>query len=326
MRRFLLSVLLCVTLVGVAACSGTSSEETTTSGARETGQVAETTAVTTEAPSDPGESSTTTTGAVVTTAANATTAAALQETRSLDYTVEGDTQLDVFAPLEPGPWPVVVVIPGSFQEKSAYEFLAKAIASEGAVVFNVGVRTENPFPAIEQVACSVRFARATAADHGGDATHITLVGHSGGAATGMVVALTGDEYARGCVATEATAEVDALVGYEAPFDWATQDYQKVNFTVLEETDPDQWEAINPYSHVGGNPDLVVRLIHGDDYSAFAWYEVPRAVSVEFHEVLLDTGYDTALILLEDADHGALLQEGSEVVEVAVEQALLAAHS
>ena len=314
MRRFLLSVLLCVALSGVAACSGSNSEETTTSAARETSQVAETTEVTTtEAPSDPGEPGTT------------TTVAALQVTRSLDYTVDGWSKLDVFAPTESGPWPVVVLIPGAFQHKSAYEFLAEEIASEGAVVFNVDVRTENPFPAIEKVACSVRFARAEAAAYGGDPTHITLVGHSGGAATGMVVALTGDEYARDCAVTDTTAELDALVGYEGPFDWATQDYQGVNFTVLEETDPDQWEAINPYSHLGGNPDLVVRLIHGDDADV-AWYEVPRAVSVEFDEVLLEAGYDTELILLQDADHGALLQAGSEVVKVAVEQALQPAHS
>jgi acetyl esterase/lipase len=172
-------------------------------------------------------------------------------------------------------------------------------------------------------ATAVRFARATAADYGGDDTEITLVGHSAGAATGMVVAMAGEDYARDCVVTDESAVLDALVGYEGPFDWATQDYQRINLVPLREEDPDQWEAINLYAHIGGNPDLVVRLIHGDDTDA-AWYEVPRAVSVEFSRALVEAGYDAELTLLEDADHGALLSHGSEVVDVTVQQALQSA--
>lgn len=43
----------------------------------------------------------------------------------------------------------------------------------------------------------------------------------------------------------------------------------------------------------------MRLIHGDDTDV-AWHEVPRAVSVEFSQALLEAGYDVELTLLEDA--------------------------
>ena len=191
------------------------------------------------------------------------------------------------------------------------------------MVFNVGVAMRPPFlhEATEQVACAVRFAKATAADHGGDATEITVVGHSAGAVTGMVVALTGDDcYAQDCVVTDETAVLDVLVGYKGPYDWTIHDYGEISPFPLGEEDPDKWEAINPYAHIGGNPDLVVRLTHRDDLNV-AWYETPRGVSVDLNQVLLEAGYDAELTLLEGASHSALLSRGSKAFDMAVQQVL-----
>jgi acetyl esterase/lipase len=245
----------------------------------------------------------------------------LAVTRSLDYGSDGSfRKIDVYAPSEPGPWPVALIIHGAFASKSDYDSLAEAIAAEGAVVFNVGVSMTPPFSeATREVACAVRFARATAPEHGGDPSHITLVGHSAGAAVGMVVAMSGDDYARDCLVTDASAPVDALVGYEGPLNWAHADYEMVNLVPLQDDDPDLWQALDPYTHIGGNPDLVVRLVHGDDADP-GWWEVPRAVSIEFEQALLEAGYDAELTLFEGADHDALLRPGSEVVDVIVQQA------
>jgi len=250
-------------------------------------------------------------------------APATSVTRDLGYTADGSRHLDVFTPGGPGPWPVVIIIGGAFTAKSEYAFLAEAIASDGAVVFDVGVSMYPPFEdATRQVACAVRFARATAGDYGGDASEIVLFGHSAGAAIGMVVAMAGDDYARDCVATDESALVDALVGYEGPYDWATTDYEMINLAPLREEDPDLWEAIDPHTHIGGNPDLVVRLVHGDDADG-RWYDVPLDVSVELHQALLEAGYDTELTIVAGADHDAVSVSRPEAVDI-VQQALRSA--
>ena len=248
-------------------------------------------------------------------------AAGMVVDESIVYTGDGFSRLDVYAPGEPGPWPVVVFVHGVSQDRSVVRPLAEAIASQGAVVFNVGASMHGQFTeTTRQVACGVRFARATAADYGGDVSSITLVGHSAGAAIGMVVALAGDDYARDCVVAEGSALVDVLVGYEGPFDWATTDYDLINLVQLREEDPDLWRAIDPYAHIGKNPDLVVRLVHGDDADV-AWYEIPRAVSIEFAQALRAAGYETDMTLLDDAHHGAVFIRGSEAWDLVAQEAL-----
>lgn len=241
-------------------------------------------------------------------------------TRSIDYSTVSRKQLDIYSPGGSVPLPVVLVVHGVSQGKGDLAALAGAISAEGAVVFNVDVTMSEPFDAaIEEVACSVRYAHAMAADYGGDPERLTLVGNSAGAVTGMIAALAGDDVAENCVVDEPAA-LDAIVGYEGPYDWATTSYGQVDVPAYESSDPDVWEAVNPYTHLGGNPDLVIRLIHGDDADA-AWYEVPRAVSVDFHEALADGAYDAEIRLVDGASHLAITRPGTEAFGITVDQAL-----
>ncbi len=103
---------------------------------------------------------------------------------------------------------MVVVVHGMLQGRSSCALFAEAIASQGAVVYNIGVPFTVPWGAgIECIACAVRFPRATAADYGGDPGRTTLVGNSAGAATGAVVALAGDDFDGDCVVRDASASL-----------------------------------------------------------------------------------------------------------------------
>ena len=241
---------------------------------------------------------------------------------------EVGTLLDVYTPSQPGPWPVVVVVHGANIGRVSFGPLSEAIASQGAVVYNIDVMftIRHQGVGIERIACAVRYARATASDYGGDPGLITLVGNSAGARAGAVVALAGDDFEGDCVVTEGSALLDALVGFEGAYDYMTTDYGKsFDFYSLKDEDPDLWEAINPYSHIGRNPELLVRLIHGNAEDV-ALYDVPLEVSMEFHQALVDAGYDIELIVVEGAHHTALLSRSSDAFALVVQQVMELARS
>ena len=141
--------------------------------------------------------------------------------------------------------------------------------------------------ALEDVACAVRFARTRASDYGGNPARVTLVGWSGGAAAGAWLALSRSHHPwlreTDCFA-EVSALPDAFVGIGGP-------YSKTEF--LKEEDPELWELVSPYAYIGSNPNLQVRLIHGEWDS-----NCPVEGAVEFHEALEAAGYDVTLTVLE----------------------------
>jgi acetyl esterase/lipase len=180
--------------------------------------------------------------------------------------------------------------------------------------------------AIEQIACAIRFARATAEDYGGNPNRITLIGNSAGASTGAVVALAGDDFEGDCVENDASALPDALVAFEGPYDYTMMAYSPViDHTFLKEEDLELWEAINPYSHIGRNPDLQVRLLHGEDEDVH-WYDIPPQASIDFYQALENAGYDVTLTVVDSTSHTALGNRDSEVFQIAIQQALEVAHS
>lgn len=253
----------------------------------------------------------------ITDAAAATEATNQVVTRDISFTTTGEL-LDVHAPGGSDLSPVVVVIPGANSPRSDSVLLVNALVAEGAVVFNVGVSIPGPTArATNHIACAMRFARTRAADYGGDPAKITMVAQSAGAALGIVVALAGNDDTEDCEVTDGSPLPDAFVGYEGAYDWTTRFYSDELYVPLN---PYGWDAIDPYAQIGENPDLVVRLIHGEDKSAQSW-EFDPSVSANFNQALLDAGYDTDLILLEGEEHTALERAGSQAIDVVVEQAL-----
>ena len=83
-------------------------------------------------------------------------------------------------------------------------------------------------------------------------------------------------------------------------------------------------SINPYSYIGGNPNLTVRLIHGIDNDDTV-FDVPPEVSTQFHETLTDAGYDADLTIIEGGTHGDITVPHSETFKVTVQQVMQVAN-
>jgi hypothetical protein len=220
-------------------------------------------------------------------------------------------KLDVYAPAEPGPWPVVVIMHYGFQNKDGpiYRGFAKDLAGRGVVVFvpqrRSQVATVTDYAANNGViiretqeswACSVRFARERAADYGGDPEHVTVFGDGGGA---LDTAFIGDDLQplweelasqRGapppqteCLAGEGSARVDAHI--------ACGGDRKV-YEILKDSDPDLWGMTSPFALIGRNPGLEVHLVHGESGNPT---NIERAR--EYQEALVGAGYNASLTLM-----------------------------
>jgi len=231
-------------------------------------------------------------------------------TASLQPDVPGQL-LDVYAPAVPGSWPVVVFVHGYRACKEGHEKLSRAIAQQGAVAYTIEWRIRLPVVAVnedgkgfremhETVACAIRFARATAAQYGGNPDRVTLVGFSAGAWIGGYLALVGDgvdqlwqefELQRGgppqqveSLVSGSSAHADAFVGIGGAYGLSES---------LKEEDPELWEVCSIDAHLGKNPDLMIRLLHGE------WDDtVPVEASVMFDSTLIEMGYDSELTQFE----------------------------
>lgn len=243
----------------------------------------------------------------------------LQEIRTLSYSSPGSVlrTMEVMAPDQAGAWPVVIVAHGGGQKRRAVRDWATGIAARGAMAYNVdwpagGLGSEE---SAERLTCAVVVAVDDAFVHGGDTSRVVFVGHSLGATVGAAVSLGGSAASADCAVADGDGLPDAFVGYEGPYDVATVDY--ANGRVPR--DPPDEEAADPYAHIGGNPDLVVRLVHGDAED-IAWFDTPMFVSERFAKALDAAGYDVELIVVEGGEHDAAkIVEGTPAQRAIVDQ-------
>ena len=179
--------------------------------------------------------------------------------------------------------PVIVLAHGGWCSRGCRPYLAQlanALSLQGAVVFNVDVRQgSQPTDTYHDLACAVRFARATAALYGGDPARITLVGHSMGSQRGSTVALAGDDFKGGCLAKGEGAP-DACVGMSG------------------------MPAPGTRSYIGLNPDLTFRYVGGSSENLHV--DKMRA----FVRDLRTAGYDATFTLVEGGDHYSTYSPGN----------------
>lgn len=238
-------------VVLATACGSGDAESPASSALVSTTVATASTSTTTLAPSTPATSvapPTTTTTVVETTAvpvamfdkvsdvAVARRVPFTSDTARLESVISQGGFVDVFHPVEPGPWPVVVFLhggsdPGFGSEvptephatggcpdecEAFYDAHLTYLAERGAVVyaFNYDFRVPSEFRnQVNDLACIGPTVVATAAEYGGDPSRTVVLGHSRGATLGAALAFsdfaaTPDET---CIA--AAAELPTTVGF-----------------------------------------------------------------------------------------------------------------
>ena len=121
-----------------------------------------------------------------------------------------------------GPPVVVFLYGGSWQEgnKENYAFVAAALARHGYVTFvpDYRIYPQARYPDfLEDAAHAVAYARAHAAEYGGDPSRLFLVGHSAGSYIVAMLAL--DPRWLGSVGLDPARDIRGAVGLAGPYDF-----------------------------------------------------------------------------------------------------------
>lgn len=214
---------------------------------------------------------------------------------------EADLPVEVYAPAEPGPYPVLVTVHGGgwvAGDPGYMAPLADALAQDGVVVFNVTYHTMRDggrFPdMVQDVACGVAHARAHAADYTTTPDRVYLAGHSAGAHLSALVAFAPAEFP---CPDGGTAAPDGFIGLAGPFDVTRIPILNTLFGVTIEENPDLWAEGNPSTYADSMPDIPVLLIHGD-----ADTTVPLDFTEQLDETLTAAGADVTFELLPGGTH------------------------
>ncbi|MEE9228410.1 MAG: alpha/beta hydrolase, partial [Acidimicrobiia bacterium] len=255
---------------------------------------------------------TTTTGPT----ANTAVAVELETVKNVSY--DEMNALDVYMPIDgrTARTAVLVLIEAPF--RLGFDRLVDALTAEGVAVVIVNWTGDPSLAAVEGVACAVRFVRVNADSYGVDPERIILIGHSGSASVAALIALGGDHFSDvACEAAGVSALPNAYLGLAGSYDPANHPADpRLPFLT---SDPDLYAALNPVSYLGENPEIEIRLIHGD-----ADEIIPVVSAVSFEKVLRDAGYSVNLTVLEGSGHGLLVSGSVAEFQVTIDEILAAA--
>ena len=240
-------------------------------------------------------------------------------TRIKDVDYKAGQKMDIYAPPQPGNYPVVIGFHGSDLPRSSFDALAKELAKKGVVTFAAGWHSK-PLPADsflwgwEDAACAVRWVRENAAVYGGDPSRIIIVGHSAGGAVGAAITLGGDDFHNHCLVEEdGSALADGFVGLDGAFSILNHVPEGTKSQV-----PDEIEVlIDPFYQVSAQP-----LREEVKFILFVGYmEELRMYASDFHEALQSAGYSSEIMLFDDVGHVNILKvPKEEIVDAIVELA------
>ena len=161
----------------------------------------------------------------------------------LSYGPRSRQCLDLFAPRQPsGSLPVIVFIyGGSWNEgdRRDYRFVGRALAALGYLVAVPDYRLvpEVEYPRfLEDCAAAVHLVTDVAAQYGGDASRLALMGHSAGAYNAVMLALhPGYDLAK---------RLSAVVGLSGPYDFYPFDVDVTRRTFGQVGAPETTQPVN----------------------------------------------------------------------------------
>lgn len=262
-----------------------------------------TSAPATSAPADPAAPSSTTAAPDATTATTA-------DATIYDHLVSSEEYLpglavNVHAPAGTGDRPLIVLVHGGgwyAGDLDAMGLLADGLAERGAVVFNATYRRAaqgGMFPGpVDDVACAVAHAAATAGRFTTSRQAPVLIGHSAGAHLAALVTMA-PPGTFGASCPEGVPAVGGFVGLAGPYNtdllaFLLEPWFGANLS----EDPDLWARGNPLTYAEEAPDVPYLLIHGE-----ADQLIPLAFTTELRDALAGAGRNVRFELIARAGHG-----------------------
>ncbi len=125
-----------------------------------------------------------------------------------------------------------------------------------------------------QGACAVEFARAHAAEYGGDPGTMIVFGHSGGANTGAMVAFARPAPSAGCLGGTTLGAIDALVTWEGSWLLSVTHPVVADWDGIVAADPRIMDAVTPWKYLPPGKDLKVVMLMSEDPSLSLESEYP----------------------------------------------------
>lgn len=220
--------------------------------------------------------------------------------------------IEVFHPVDGGPWPIVVLAPGggwSSADLASTRPLARFIAGSGYVVVHTSYRLTAP-EAFADIECAVRIARNEGATWGGDPQTVLVAGHSAGAHVTVVATLGGAGVSgEGCPAPASSQVPDGWLGIAGVYDMRLTAFFPAMYDFFggsPEDAPDAWRNGDPLTYLDRQPQTKFSLIHGSaDPVAFP------ALSRIFAGQLADAGIPVTISFVDGADHSDIIDPNSD---------------